>query len=50
MQELREKAQKEAQLELAKKMELIQHIRSLEKSIPPIGTIIKNVDLTETSG
>lgn len=50
MQELKEQAQKEAELELARKMELIQHIRAIEKNIPAIGTVIKTVDLTETSG
>ena len=46
----REKAAKEAEEDLARKAELIKQIRLLEKSIPAIGSTVKKVDLTETSG
>ncbi|KAI9344343.1 hypothetical protein BDR26DRAFT_214013 [Obelidium mucronatum] len=46
---LREKAQREAEEELARKIELIQQIRLLEKAIPPVGALVKSLDLTETS-
>ncbi|KAJ3028023.1 UNVERIFIED_CONTAM: hypothetical protein HDU68_002606 [Siphonaria sp. JEL0065] len=46
---LREKAQREAEEELARKIELIQQIRLLEKAIPPVGALVKTMDLTETS-
>ncbi|ORY48674.1 hypothetical protein BCR33DRAFT_714403 [Rhizoclosmatium globosum] len=46
---LREKAQREAEEELARKVELIQQIRLLEKAIPPVGALVKTLDLTETS-
>ncbi|KAL2911878.1 hypothetical protein HK105_208661 [Polyrhizophydium stewartii] len=49
-QRLLEIAQREAEEERARKTELIQQIRLLEKSIPPVGTFQKDVDLTETSG
>ncbi|KAJ3132819.1 hypothetical protein HK100_004957 [Physocladia obscura] len=48
-QMLKEKAQREAEEELARKVDLIQQIRLLEKSNPPVGAIIKAVDLTESS-
>ncbi|KAI8615752.1 hypothetical protein BC830DRAFT_1121081 [Chytriomyces sp. MP71] len=48
-QMLMEKAQREAEEELARKIELIQQIRLLEKAIPPVGAIVKTLDLTETS-
>jgi hypothetical protein len=46
----KEKAAKEAEEELSRKAELIKQIRLLEKSLPAIGSNIKKVDLTETSG
>jgi hypothetical protein len=46
----REQAAKEAEEELARKAELIKQIRLLERNIPGIGKISKNIDLTETSG
>eukprot|EP00842_Homolaphlyctis_polyrhiza_P004117 jgi/Hompol1/4706/HPOL_002296-RA len=49
-QALLEQAQREAEEERARKSELIQQIRLLEKSIPSVGTVQKDVDLTETSG
>ncbi|KAJ3288083.1 hypothetical protein HK104_008340 [Borealophlyctis nickersoniae] len=47
---LREKAQREAEEEWERKVELITQIRLLEKSIPPVGSYVKTVDLAETSG
>ncbi|KAI8926288.1 hypothetical protein BC831DRAFT_457236 [Entophlyctis helioformis] len=47
---LQEQAAREAEEERARKTEIIQQIRLLEKSIPPVGTYQKDVDLTETSG
>ena len=47
---LREKAAREAEEELARKAELIQQIKLLERSIPPVGSYVKTLDLTETSG
>ncbi|KAJ3055619.1 hypothetical protein HK097_009946 [Rhizophlyctis rosea] len=49
-EEMRAKAQKEAQEELERKMELIAQIRLLERSVPKVGEVVKMVDLTETSG
>jgi hypothetical protein len=40
---------REAEEELARKSELIQQIRLLEKSMPPVGSIVKSIDLSETS-
>ncbi|KAJ3383445.1 hypothetical protein HDU84_003612 [Entophlyctis sp. JEL0112] len=48
-QMLKEKAHREAEEVLAKKIELIQQIRLLEKAIPPTGTLVKVPDLTESS-
>ncbi|KAJ3310173.1 hypothetical protein HDU76_003437 [Blyttiomyces sp. JEL0837] len=48
-QMLKEKAAREADEERARKVELIQQIRLLERSIPSVGTYVKTVDLTETS-
>jgi glucan-binding YG repeat protein len=47
---LKERLQREAEEELARKTELIQQIRLLERNVPAVGTYIKNLDLTETSG
>ncbi|KAJ3125809.1 hypothetical protein HK098_008197 [Nowakowskiella sp. JEL0407] len=47
---LREKAMREAEEERLRKIELIQQIRILERSIPSVGSTIKIVDLTETAG
>ncbi|KAJ3195521.1 hypothetical protein HK101_011885 [Irineochytrium annulatum] len=49
-QALREKAQREADEELARKAELIQQIRLLERSVAPVGSYVKSVDPTETAG
>ncbi|KAJ3068373.1 hypothetical protein HDU98_008443 [Podochytrium sp. JEL0797] len=46
---LLEQAHRLAEQELARKIELIQQIRLLEKSIPPVGALVKSLDLTETS-
>ncbi|KAI9315787.1 hypothetical protein DFJ73DRAFT_384656 [Zopfochytrium polystomum] len=48
-QVLKEKRDREAEEELARKAELIQQIRLLERSIPPVGTAVRKLDLTETS-
>ena len=40
----------ELEQEFARKAELIKQIRLLEKALPSPGTIIKKIDLTETSG
>ncbi|EGF81837.1 hypothetical protein BATDEDRAFT_23491 [Batrachochytrium dendrobatidis JAM81] len=47
---LLEQAHCRAEEERIRKIELIQQIRLLEKSVPPVGTLQKDVDLTETSG
>ena len=44
------RATREAEEELARKAELIRQIRLLEKAIPPVGSVNKIIDLTETSG
>ena len=50
MQERHLKAKKEAQEERLRKTEIIHQIKLLEKNIPAVGTYVKDVDLTETSG
>ncbi|KAJ3062371.1 hypothetical protein HK102_008796, partial [Quaeritorhiza haematococci] len=47
---LLEQAQQELEEERARKAELIKQIRAFERSVPAVGTFIKPVDLTETSG
>ncbi|KAJ3216153.1 hypothetical protein HDU67_009880 [Dinochytrium kinnereticum] len=49
-QVLKEKAQREAEEDRIRKAELIQQIRLLEKSILPVGSYVKTIDPTETSG
>ena len=46
----KERAEKESQQELEKRMELVKQIRLLEKNLTPIGSVRKEIDLTETSG
>ncbi|KAJ1330099.1 hypothetical protein BSLG_009731 [Batrachochytrium salamandrivorans] len=45
-----EDARREEEEEHARKTELIQQIRLVERSIPPVGSIQRGIDLTETSG
>ncbi|KAI8832370.1 hypothetical protein BC829DRAFT_448998 [Chytridium lagenaria] len=47
---LKEKAHRQAEEERLRKSELIHQIRLLEKSIVPVGSYIKTIDVTETSG
>ncbi|KAH9268660.1 hypothetical protein BASA84_000088 [Batrachochytrium salamandrivorans] len=47
---LLQKARREEEEEHARKTELIQQIRLVERSIPPVGSIQRGIDLTETSG
>ncbi|KAJ3118896.1 hypothetical protein HDU96_006547 [Phlyctochytrium bullatum] len=47
---LKEKAQREAEEDRLRKIELIQQIRLLEKSVLPVGSVVKSIDPTETSG
>ena len=46
---LKDKVAREAEEERARKVELIQQIRLLERSIPSVGSCVKTLDLTETS-
>ncbi|KNC99611.1 uncharacterized protein SPPG_04998 [Spizellomyces punctatus DAOM BR117] len=47
---LKEQAERDAEEERARKAELIAQIRLLERCVPPVGSIVKSVDPTETSG
>ncbi|KAI9103812.1 hypothetical protein DFS34DRAFT_300016 [Phlyctochytrium arcticum] len=49
-QMLKEQAAKDAAEEQARKAEVIRQIRLLERSVPSVGTIVKDLDPTETSG
>ncbi|KAI8909101.1 hypothetical protein EDD86DRAFT_206957, partial [Gorgonomyces haynaldii] len=49
-QQLLQQAHEKHLEEIKRKQELIQQIRLLEKSVPSVGTIQKEVDFTETSG
>ncbi|KAJ1550705.1 hypothetical protein HK405_016071, partial [Cladochytrium tenue] len=48
-QVLKEQQEQALAEERARKAELIQQIRLLERSIPPVGSAVKKVDLTETA-
>lgn len=48
-EELQKQAKIQQKLELEKKMALIQQIREMERCLPPTGSVIKVLDLTETS-
>ncbi|KAI8814605.1 hypothetical protein BJ742DRAFT_766414 [Cladochytrium replicatum] len=47
--QLKEQMEKEAEEERARRFDLIQQIRALERSLPPVRSIVKQVDLASTA-